>query len=82
MGSSLERTCTVIHSKADADFHIVKAAVESAKTKTTVEIGEDTDLLTLLAHHFNPGRKKIIFTSDTDGKGNMRWLLRTLVGFL
>lgn len=36
-------------------------AVESAKTKTTVLIGEDTDLLILLCYHADPDGEDLFF---------------------
>ncbi|CAC5391482.1 unnamed protein product [Mytilus coruscus] len=41
------------HAESDADVLIVQTAVESAKSTTTVLIGEDTDLLVLLCYHMN-----------------------------
>jgi hypothetical protein len=38
---------------------IVKTAIECAKTHQTVPVGEDTDLLVLLLHYYNPSLKKV-----------------------
>ncbi|GFO27369.1 hypothetical protein PoB_005387400 [Plakobranchus ocellatus] len=43
--------CQVLHAQGDADTLIVRTAVSYAINKTTVVIGEDTDLLVLLLHH-------------------------------
>ena len=43
--------CVTHQSNGDADLLIVKTAVESARTKTTVLVGDDTDLLVLLCYH-------------------------------
>ena len=37
--------CKVYHAGGDADCLIVKQAIESALTKETILVGEDTDLL-------------------------------------
>ena len=39
------------HSDGNADLLIVKTAIVSARTKTTVLAGDDTDLLVLLCYH-------------------------------
>ena len=41
----------VHHAYADADLMIVKAALECAQSRSTVLIGDDTDLLILLCYH-------------------------------
>ena len=43
--------CVTHHANGDADLLIVKTAVESARTNTTVIVGDDTDLLVLLCYH-------------------------------
>ena len=43
--------CVTHHANGDADLLIVKTAVESARTSTTVLVGDDTDLLVLLCYH-------------------------------
>ncbi|CAC5413385.1 unnamed protein product [Mytilus coruscus] len=52
------------HAESDADVLIVQTAVESAKSTTTVLIGEDTDLLVLLCYHMNSRNHNIIFQSE------------------
>ena len=61
LGVALETTSTVVYSKADADLYIVLAAIDCAKTKATALVGEDTDLLILLAHHACPDTHDIVF---------------------
>ena len=52
LGDVLEKDgCQVLHAQGDADTLIVRTAVSCAINKTTVVIGEDTDLLVLLLHH-------------------------------
>ena len=41
LGASLEKICTVIHAKADADLQIVLTATESANFKSTAAVKED-----------------------------------------
>lgn len=53
-----------IHATGDADVLIVLTAAESALTKPTVVIGEDTDLLVLLCHYAVTGSCKIFLTSE------------------
>ena len=61
LGVALETTSTVVYSKADANLYIVLAAIDCAKTKATALVGEDTDLLILLAHHACPDTHDIVF---------------------
>ena len=44
----LERSCTVIQAEGDADTTIVEQVLESAKTKTTIVVADDTDIIVLL----------------------------------
>ena len=41
----------VHHAHADADLLIVRTALECAQSRSTVVIGDDTDLLILLCYH-------------------------------
>lgn len=43
--------CLTHHANGDADPLIVKTALQSARTNTTVLVGVDTDLLVLLCYH-------------------------------
>ena len=58
--------CIAYHANGDADLLMVKTAVESARTSTTVLDGDDRDLLVLMCYHatkngydlyFRPGPK-------------------------
>ena len=52
LGQKLEEEgCEVHYSEGDADFDIVKTAVEVSANVNTVVVGEDTDLLILLLYH-------------------------------
>ena len=53
--------CTVHHSTGDADCLIVQKSIESAQTKPTVLVADDTDLLCLLLHHAHGSLKQLIF---------------------
>ena len=64
-----EKGCNVINSAGDADVDIVKAAVTMAYDKSTIVIGEDTDLLCLLLFHSSNGCMDLYFRPDKD-KGN------------
>lgn len=56
LSDALERAgYEVHHAKGDADLLIVKTAVAIAKDHPTVLVGDDTDLLILLCHHFVEG---------------------------
>ncbi|PFX20787.1 hypothetical protein AWC38_SpisGene14755 [Stylophora pistillata] len=43
--------CVTQHANGDADLLIVQTAIESARTRTTILVGDDTDLLVLLCYH-------------------------------
>ena len=52
LGQNLEKEgCEVHHSEGDADFDIVKKAVDASANVNTVVVGDDTDLLILLLYH-------------------------------
>ena len=52
LGSRLEgEGCHVHHAEGDADFLVMKTAVECADHIDTVVIADDTDILILLIHH-------------------------------
>ena len=59
------RGCHVIHAEGDADLDIVRTAVSMSSEKTTMFIGEDTDLLVLLLHYASPSDgTKLYFRSS------------------
>ena len=46
LGQALQNEgCVTYHANGDAELLIVETAIESAQTKTTVLVGDDTDLL-------------------------------------
>lgn len=57
-----------VHAKQDADVQIIESTIESARTKKTVLVGEDTDLLVLLCFHANITDHTIFFTSHQKNK--------------
>ena len=48
-------------SKADADYDIAMTACDAAQTVPVVVVGDDTDLLVLLLHHFDLGSHNPIY---------------------
>ena len=56
--------CETHHAPGDADVLIVKTAVESARTRSTVLVGDDTDLLVLLCYHTTPDTSFNIYSSQ------------------
>ena len=56
--------CESRHAKGDADFLIVQTAVESAKSKSTVLVGDDTDLLILLLYHVDMSGHQVYFKPE------------------
>ena len=55
----------MINATGDADYDIVQAAVRASQLQSTTLIGEDTDLLILLLHHFaEGGNRDLYFRSD------------------
>lgn len=66
----VEKGIKTKHADADADVLIALTAIESAKTKPTVLLGEDTDLLVLLLHHADVTSNSLIFKSGNVSKVN------------
>ena len=62
--------CITHHANGDADLLIVKTAVESARTSTTVLVGDDTDLLVLLCYHASEDGYDLFFRPEP--KANTR----------
>ena len=60
--------CITHHANGDADLLIVKAAVESARTSTTVLFGDDTDLLVLLCYHASEDGYDLYFRPEPKAK--------------
>ena len=68
--------CITHHADGDADVLIVRIAVESAPKKTTVLVGDNTDLLVLLCYHARQDGCNLFFRPES--KANARGT-RTLV---
>ena len=65
LGLKLESVgCDVYHANADADVLIVMKAVESARSDTTIVVGEDTDLLILLCFYGELDSKPLYFIPE------------------
>ena len=62
LGEKLQLSgCNIIHAPGDADLMKVQMAVQSAKSITTVLVGDDTDLLILLCHHADTSAQDLFF---------------------
>ena len=61
--------CVTHHSDGDADLLIVKTAIVSARTKTTVLAGDDTDLLVLLCYHASKEGCDLYFRPEPNARG-------------
>ena len=62
LGEKLQLSgCNIIHTPGDADLMIVQMAVQSAKSITTVLVGDDTDLLVLLCYHADTRARDLFF---------------------
>ena len=64
--------CVTRHSDGNADLLIVKTAIGSARTKTTVLAGDDTDLLVLLCYHAAEDGCDLYFRPEPNAKANAR----------
>ena len=64
--------CVTHHSDGDADLLIVETAIVSARTKTTVLAGDDTDLLVLLCYHASEDGCDVYFRPEPRAKANAR----------
>ncbi|GFO18890.1 hypothetical protein PoB_004539500 [Plakobranchus ocellatus] len=65
LGDVLEKEgCQVLHAQGDC----VRTAVSCAINKTTVIIGEDTDLLVLLLHHADLRSRPLLLKSRSKTK--------------
>ena len=61
MGSELEKAGVELHPSADyADYDIISTACSMAMKRSVLVVGDYTDLLVLLLHHFSP-RHHVIF---------------------
>ena len=55
---------TTIHAEGDADATIADAAIESAKSISTVLVGDDTEILVLLCYHADINSSDIFFRPE------------------
>lgn len=66
LSDKLERAgCSTEHAKHDADVRIVQTALASARTRDTVLIGDDTDLLVLLLYHADMTANELFLVSES-----------------
>ena len=64
LGAELQKyNCKVYHDSADADYLIVRKAIDTGASMDTILVGNDTDLLVLLIFHTRPQGKDIFFCS-------------------
>ena len=62
LGSEMEQEgIQISHSSGDADYDIVMTACTFAEMLPVVVVGDDTDLLILLQHHFTPRKHENIY---------------------
>ena len=73
-----EHDIKVRNSSADADYDIVKSACDIALSGPVVVVGDDTDLLIMLLHHFAPDRHKELFMKTATKIINIRILQETI----
>ncbi len=59
--SSGRRNLISIHSSQDADFNIMKLAFNVATSKPVSVVGDDTDLIVLLLHHYSQDDLKDVY---------------------
>lgn len=65
LSDKLERAgCFTLHAKHDADLLIVQTAVAAARTKDSVLVGDDTDLLVLALHHTEINSHDLFFAPE------------------
>jgi hypothetical protein len=61
----------VLQADDNSDFVIAKTALICAESRTTGVVGEDTDILDLLCHHFCEDHEDIIFRSVKQRSGKV-----------
>ena len=64
--------CQTHQAKGDADVLIVKTAVESASEKTTILVGDDTDLLVLLLYYTPSNSCDLFFKPEPKANSTKR----------
>ena len=74
LGEKLQLSgCNIIHAPGDADLMIVlEMAVQSAKSITTVLVGDDTNLLVLLCHHADTSARDLFFIPQPKQRSTTR----------
>ena len=67
-----EDNCPTFHDEGDADVLIVKTAVESARERNTVLVGDDTDLLVLLCFYTRSDSFDLYFKPEPKANSRRR----------
>ena len=67
-----EDNCPTYHAKGDADVLIVKTAVESARERNIVLVGDDTDLLVLLCFYTSSDSFDLYFKPEPKANSRRR----------
>ena len=67
-----EDNCPTYHAEGDADVLIVKTAVESARERNTVLVGDDTDLLVLLCFYTRSDSFDLYFKPEPKANSRRR----------
>ena len=70
--------CLIEHAEDDADLLIAQTAVQSAATKSTVLVADDTDLVILLCYYADPDGFALFMQCSTRGttKENRIWNIK------
>ena len=70
--------CVTHHVNGEGDLLIVKTAVASARTNTTVLVGDDTDLLVLLCYHASNDGFDLYFRPEpkANARGTRVWHMK------
>ena len=70
--------CITHHANGDADFLIVKTAVECARTSTTILVGDDTDLPVPLCYHTSEDGCDLYFRPEpkANARGARVWHMK------
>ena len=77
-----EKGIATVQSSGDADVLIVKEAVDYARENKVVVFADDTDILILLMHHWNPYMRDIYFSTEKlEGSRRVQrqWNIRSVV---
>jgi hypothetical protein len=71
--------CDIYHATGDADFLIVQTTLSSARTRDTVLIAEDADLLVMLLHYTEPNMYEVFLKQEPKAlskKKNKSWCIK------